>query len=273
MAKGKAKSTLLGIQGIVGHKDVPDWGFIYEASLIKDPKWNIGDRVVLPDGREFRYAKSVAACISGQGCEFTATGAFGKYPITTVAVGGREVTLADSGSTTVLTHAAAYAEDVFRGGYVVFHDIAAGNADAQFRGIIGNAYSAINAVVKLYLDGPLHKAILTNTFTEVFENPYAALQTSASAALAVAGVPAVEVSAANMYFWVQKAGPVFVAPATSAVGGHGGMGCYWRHSGTVEAIEVALGISTVPAADSTQYAGHTLLGSMSGNGPLFMLKG
>jgi len=273
MARGKAKSTLLGIQGVVGHKDAPDWSFIYEASLTKMPNYNIGDKVELPDGLEFRYAKSAAACISGQGCEFTAVGAFGKYPITTVAIGGREVTLANSGSTTVLTHAAAYAKDVFRGGYVVFHDIAAGNADAQFRGIIGNEYSAINAVVKLYLDGPLHKAILTNTFTEVFENPYAALRTGTSAALAKAGVPAVEVSAASMYFWVQKAGPVFVAPQTSAVGAHGGMGCNWRHDGSVEAIEVGLGITTVPAADSTQYAGHTLLGSMSGNGPLFMLKG
>ena len=273
MSKGKAKSTLLGIQGLVGHKTAPDWSFIYETSLVRDPDWNIGDRVVLPDGREFRYAKSSAACISGQGCEFTATGAVSGYPIATVAKGGKKVTLADSGSTTVLTHAAAYAEDVFRGGYVICHDIAAGNADAQFRGIVGNDYSAINGVLVLYLDGPLHKAVITNTFSEVFENPYAAVRTGTSAALAKAGVPAVEVSAASMYFWVQKAGPVFVAPQTSAVGAHGGMGCNWRHDGSVEAVEVGLGITTVPANDSTQYAGHTLLGSQAGNGPLFNLQG
>ena len=273
MAKGKWKSVLLGIQSLVGHRTAPDWSFIYEASLIKSPKWDIGDRVVLPDGREFRYAKSSAACISGQGCEFTATGAFGKYPIATVAKGGKQVTLADLGSSTVLTHAAIIAKDEFRGGYVIFHDVAAGNADAQFRGIVGNDVSAINAVVTIYLDGPLHKAILTNTFTEVFENPYAALRTGTSAALAKAGVPAVEVAATLTYFWVQKAGPVFVAPQTSDVGAHGGMGCYWRHDGSVEAIEIALGITTVPAADSTQYAGHTLEGSQAGNGPLFMLKG
>lgn len=273
MAKGKAKVNYLGREGVVMPQTTPSWAFIYEASTVKHPKYNIGDRVVLPDGREFRYAKSSAACISGQGCEFTATGAFGKYPIATVAKGGYQVTLADSGSSTVLTHASVIAKDEFRGGYVVFHDVAAGNADAQFRGIIGNDVSAINAVVTIYLDGPLHKAILTNTFTEVFENPYAALRTGTSAALAKAGVPAVEVSAASMYFWVQKAGPVWVAPQTSDVGAHGGMGCYWRHDGSIEAIEIALGISTVPAADSTQYAGHTLEGSQAGNGPLFMLKG
>ena len=273
MAKGKAKVNYLGREGVVMPQTTPSWAFIYEASTVKHPKYDVGDRVVLPDGREFHYAKSSAACISGQGCEFTATGAFGKYPIATVAKGGYQVTLADSGSSTVLTHASVIAKDEFRGGYVIFHDVAAGNADAQFRGIIGNDVSAINAVVTIYLDGPLHKAILTNTFTEVFENPYAALRTGTSAALAKAGVPAVEVSAASMYFWVQKAGPVFVAPQTSDVGAHGGMGCYWRHDGSIEAIEIALGISTVPAADSTQYAGHTLEGSQAGNGPLFMLKG
>ena len=273
MSKSVARVNYLGGAGLVQSVSQGSWDFIYRTSTVKDPKWNIGDRCVLPDGREFRYARSIGACISGQGCEFTYTGAFSGYPIATVAVDGKTITLSDSGTPTVLTHAAAYAKDVFAGGYVVMHDVAAGNSDAQFRGIVGNAYSAINGVVTLYLDGPLHKAVLTNTFTEVFENPYAALRTGTSAALAKAGVPAVEVSATLMYFWVQKAGPCFVAPQTSDVGAHGGMGCMWRYDGSVEAVEIALGITSVPAADSTQYAGHTLLGSMSGNGPLFMLKG
>ena len=106
----------------------------------------------------------------------------------------------------------------------------------------------------------------------MFENPYAALRTGTASTLAKAGVPAVEVSAASMYFWVQKAGPVFVAPQT-AVGENGGMGCFWRNDGTVNTAEAALGALTVPAADSSQYAGHALLGTMAGNGPLFMLQG
>ena len=273
MAKGKAKVNYLGREGVVMPQTTPSWGFIYETSTVKHPKYEIGDRVVLPDGREFHYAKSAAACISGQGCEFTATGAFGKYPIATVAKGGYQVTLADSGSSTVLTHAAVIAKDEFRGGYVIFHDIAAGNADAQFRGIIGNDVSAINAVVTIYLDGPLHKAILTNTFTEVFENPYAALQTSSVDTLPVAGVPAVEVSAANMYFWVQKAGPVWVAPQTT-VRNNEGKGCFWRHDGSVQDFDTVVNSNhAVPTGDTSQYAGHLIEGDQLGNGPLFMLQG
>lgn len=275
MAKGKATVNYIGREGLVTPQTVPSWDFIYETSTIKHPKFEIGDRVVLPDGREFHYAKSAAACISGQGCEFTAVGAVGtSYPAATVAAGGKKVTLADSGSTTVLTHAAAFAKDVFRGGYVIFHDAAAGNADAQFRGIIGNDYSAINAVLTIYLDGKLHKAVIGTTFTEIFENPYAALQTSASDTLPVAGVPAVEVSAANMYFWVQKAGPVWVAPQGTVIGNEG-KGCYWRHDGSLDDPESTLGLTTgdIPAGNSSQYAGHLIEGDYAGIGPLFMLQG
>ncbi|MBE3036079.1 MAG: hypothetical protein IMZ70_03200, partial [Candidatus Atribacteria bacterium] len=36
-------------------------GFLASVSTTKDPLFDVGDGVVLPDGREFRYAKSTAA--------------------------------------------------------------------------------------------------------------------------------------------------------------------------------------------------------------------
>ena len=270
MAKGKAQVNYVGQESQITSMDAPDWGFIYETSLVKDAKWNVGDRVVLPDGREFRYALSSAACISGQGCEFTATGAVYGYPIATYAAGVHEVVLADSGSTTVLTHAAAYAEDVFRGGYYLSHDHPGGNANDQFRGIVGNAYSPINGVLRLYLDGPLHKAVDTNEFTEIFENPWAAIRTSSSSYLAVAGVPAVEVSAANTYFWVQVKGPCFVAPQSTVIQNQ--IGCFWRHDGSLQDGATAYDADTADAAITSQYAGHTMLGNYAGYGPMFNLQ-
>jgi len=271
--KGKATVNYIGREGLVTPQTVPSWDFIYEASIIKHAKFEIGDRVVLPDGREFIYAKSSAACISGQGCEFTSTGAIGtSYPIATVAKGGKKVTLSEAaGTPAVLTHDPAYAKDVFRGGYVIFHDAAAGNADAQFRGIIGNDYSAVDAVLTIYLDGGLHKAVDSTTFTEIFDNPYAALRTGTSSALAKAGVPAVEVSAANMYFWVQISGPVWVAPQGEVISNQ--IGCYWRHDGSLQDGENAAAVATGDGNISTQYAGHTIEGNKDGIGPLFMLKG
>ncbi len=271
MSKGNAKVLHPHRAGLVGHSDAPDWSFIYAASLVKNPNWEIGDHVNLPDGREFVYAKSIGACISGQGCEFTATGFITGYPIATYAAGEHVVTIADSGSTTVLTHAGVYAKDVLRGGYYLSHDHPGGNADAQVRGIIGNAASAINAVLKLYLDGPLHKAVATDEFTEIFQNPYAAIRTCSSSSLAVAGVPAVEVAATLTYFWVQISGPCFVAPQNTVIDNQ--VGCYWRNDGSLQDAATAYDVNTGTGAIGSQYAGHTLLGNYAGYGPLFMLRG
>lgn len=263
MSKGKASALYLHREGLVGHSDSPDWSFIYETSLTKAPKWNIGDRVMLPDGREFRYAKSSGVCASGQACDFVATG-FQSYstPSVAAAVGDTEVTV------TAGTHV-ALAKDALRGGYFISWPAALKD---QFRGITGNDAAAADAAFTIYLDGPLTYALVAaTTGLEVYENPYASLVTGSNAAKGKAGVPATYVGAANTYFWVQKAGPIFIAPQSTVIGNEG-VGCMFRHDGSVEAVATAIG-GTVPDTDGTQYAGYHMLGDYAGNGPLFMLNG
>lgn len=261
MAKGKAKVDYLGKQGGIVMSTTPDWGFIYSKSLVKDSKWNVGDRAVLPDGREFRYAKSSAACLSGQGCEFTATG---YVAITTFAtghaVGVTKITVPAA------THA-ALAEDELRGGYAVIYDGTTNNV--QFREIVGNQASILNVAFDIELDGGLSEAVVSAVSKiEVFQNPYGALRTGTTNELAKAGVPATAVSAASTYFWVQVKGPCWVAPQATVTGNE--IGCMWRHDGSLIDVEVAIG-GTTSANNSTQYAGHTIEGNYTGNGPLFML--
>ncbi len=262
MAKGKAKSTLLGIQGLIGHRTAPDWGFIYSTSLTQDANWNIGDHVTLPDGREFVYAKSSGVCASGFGCDFTATG-FQSYstPSVAAAVGDTKVVV------TAGTHA-ALAKDALRGGYFVSWPAALKD---QFRGIIGNDAADADAVFTIYLDGPLTYALVAaSTGLEVYENPYAALSSaSANASLGKAGVAATYVGATATYFWVQVAGMGWVAPQSDVTGRQ--VGAYYRHDGSLQGTDTALG-ATVAANNSSQYAGHRVIGSYSGNGPLFMIK-
>ncbi len=264
MAKGKARSFLLGIQGLIGHKTAPDWGFIYEASLVRNPKFNIGDRVVLPDGREFRYGKSAGECVSGLGCRFMAAG-YVSYTVFAVdaAIEDKEITVPAA------THA-ALDKDELRGGYIVIYD-PAGSEQVQFRGIIGNDASILNVAFKVYLDGPLTVAVTTSSAIEVFQNPYASLLTAGTVNKAVAGIPAVQVSASDTYFWVQKSGPVWASP-------RGGVndrdqGCYWTHEGQIKDTEASLNAITLPATNTSQYAGHTILGNEDNIGPLFMLQG
>ena len=266
MSKGKAKTNYLHREGLVGHSDSPDWSFIYETSTIKDSKWNIGDRVVLGDGREYRYAKSDGICYAGQACEFTATGYSAICTADTPqAIGDKQVSISAAA-----THA-IIAEDGLRGGFVVIHNSDA-NAETQVRGIIGNdAVTVADSGCVLYLDGPLTTAItVADSDIEVFENPYAAVHLSASGSLAKAGVPAVYVKAALMYFWVQVKGPCFLA-ATASVNTND-IGCGFRHDGALDGYNhlITNDIDGV-GEETSQYAGYRLLGNQTGNGPLFML--
>lgn len=258
--KRKARTYRLGDAGIVQSKTGPDWGFIYRASTVKDDAYNVGDIVALPDGREFVYSKSSASCISGQGAEFTKTGYTSYTAFTTAAaVGATEITAPAA------THD-ALTEDALAGGYAIIFDGSGNNV--QFRGIVGNAAAAANAAFKLQLDGPLTEAITTSSALETYESPYIGLRTGTSANLPKAGVPAVKITAANVYFWCQTKGLCWVAPQSTVVTNE--TGCMWRHDGSLQDVEVAIG-GTTDANCGTQYAGHRVQGDYSGNGPLFYL--
>jgi len=262
MSKGKAKVNYLHRAGLVGHSTAPDWGFIYDTSLVKSAKWIIGDKVELADGREFIYSKSSGVCASGQAADFAATGAI-PYTLLSAAQAIRDRQI----SFVARTHS-AIAKDELRGGYIVLWGEALKD---MTRGIIGNDVSAENAAITIYLDGPLTRAVDTTTPGEAYENPYANLINTGSgnANLAKAGIPATYVGAADTYFWVQKSGPVFIAPQSDVITNV--TGCYFRHDGSVEAdIDVD---TRTAGVNTTQYAGHRIIGDYDNNGPLFMLQG
>jgi hypothetical protein len=264
--KGKAKALYFGsVMPMVGHSVQPDWSFLYETSLIQDSNWWVGDKVVLPDGREFVYAKSSAAIATNFGCNFTAAG----YVAQTV------VTVADAIGSKVLhvpaaTHA-ALTKDELRGGYVIIGNQNGGTTPAV-RGIVGNDASILNVAFVVYLDAPLSVAtVVSTTGVEVYQNPFAAIGQSDTVVLPRAGIAATGVSAANTYFWVQTKGVGYTSPQPSVGADNGGITAMWRHDGSVVPMETALG-ATVPAMDVAQIAGIALEGSTTGNGPLLLLK-
>lgn len=266
MSKGKAKCNYLDMQGHAAYQTVPSWGFIYEASTIKNPNYNIGDRVVLPDGRVFRYAKSGSAINVDRACEFYEDEAQGWTVLdagTNTAIGSTSVTVNGG------THA-ALTKDELRGGYIIiFKD--GGGGYTQFRGIIGNAASAEDADIVVYLDAPLDVAVVGGTTAcEVFYNPYADLREGSYCNFSKAGKAAVHVTAANMYFWVQTWGPCWIAPNTSDAAFttylHGA--AFFRHDGGIEG-EIATGSRTTE--NPTQRAGFLINEGYSA-GPLLMLQ-
>ena len=242
--------------------DAPNWEYIYTTSTVKDPDWNLGDRVVLPDGREFHYSKATSAILCEKACQFDSLGGIGWVaPAAAAAIGDTSVSLAAA------THS-AFTEDELAGGYALF--FVSGNV--QVRGIIGNSASESAAAITIYLDGPLTTALTTSHAAEVYINPYGALDQTDASARGKAGVAAVK-TASGAYFWCQTSGPCFINPQTTVTGKEG-TGCFFRQDGSLDSADFTFdGSGTIPIDNTTQYAGHVIHGTQDGNGPLFMLRG
>lgn len=265
MAKGKAIREALGIQGQVGYETAGQWDFIYRTSTVKDPKYDLGDQVELPDGRKFRYALSGAACVAGYAANFFYQGAYTGYTALGIAmaIGDRELT------NPAATHAALL-KDELKGGYIILFQ---GGADLHttVRGIIGNDAADANAAFKIQLDAAVTYAYVASTSaTEVYRNPYADIRYSAG--YATAGVPATYVDAASKYFWIQRSGITWAGSAAGVGGTNGQYGVYWAANGSLVSADNALAV-TVPSGNTSIYAGVTVTGSNSGDGPLLDMPG
>jgi len=261
------RTVRLGEAGLVQSITRGMHDFLYRVSTVKDPKWNIGDEVEIGGGRKCVYAKNKGdnALYASHGCEFTLTGF---QAITTFATshvaGDTAITIAAD------THD-AITEDELAGGFVIIFD-GASDYYTTTRMITGNSAAAADLAYTIYLDGELSYAITSGTSkAEVYRNPYSAIDDASDAAKPKAGCPMAYVPASESYFWILKEGICWVAPQSTVGNDHGGVGVCWRHDGSIEGTETALG-GTVPAADGSQIAGYVVSGSQAGNGPLINLK-
>jgi len=214
--KGKARTKLLDhSSGLVeGLSSGSSWEFLYQHSSVRHPDYQVGDRVALPDGRVFRYAKAAGTmnpdCLAqhetGQYIGYVALGA-------SQAVGDKEVTLTVVAASTGSGGAGVIAKDEMRGGYVLIFDA---SSKAIQRGIIGNsALAATGTSITLYLDGGVERALLATTdHAEAIASPYLDLidgDAVQSKTRGFLGLPTC-IATDGEYFWVQTWGPCWVAP-------------------------------------------------------------
>ncbi len=261
MGKGRALVERIGNNGTVDYETAGQFGFIYETTSVIQPKYEIGDRVELSDGREYRYCLSTTALVTVMGCQFVSPGIVAYIAaITPAAIGDKSVVVSAQ------THDALVVDEL-KGGYIIIFKAGV----QQFRGIIGNAVSAANAAVTVYLDGPLDATVTTSSAYEIYGNPYRYIEQSSSITHGRIGPPAVAVAAAGQFVWVQTKGPIFLNPQATVINNEG-IGVNFRHDGSIEATATSLG-ATVPDTATTQSAGYRMSGSASGNGPLIMLGG
>jgi len=223
MSKGIAKTTNLTTSGLVAHNTAGNWDFLYEASTVKNPNYNIGDRVVLPDGRAFRYAKAGAnfgsmktACCTYNHlvCEYSTRTAV----LTSASVvGDKSITLTVTAGEIGVNEDGVIAEDELRGGYITIYG---SSTYRPTRGIIGNtALAADGTSITIYLDAALTTVCAASSVTQILANPYNDVRASnaTSGMSGWLGIPNV-LATSGQYFWIQTWGLARVTPIAAAIG-------------------------------------------------------
>lgn len=214
MSKGKAITDYSGGRpGLVSHETAGQWSFLYETSLIKNPKYDVGDRVVLGDGRAFRYAIAgniIANIQQGVKCYNLKSDGVGYTAATASAIGDTDITVdaGDEGDWTL---------DQLKGAFIIIHTHT--DLNHQFRGIIGNSPSDADGNIIIYLDAPLTHTVTTSHGVEVHLNPYTDVRQLNSTTgkpgnryTSVLGMPNVSTTVANQYLWIQTWGPCWANP-------------------------------------------------------------
>jgi len=250
---------LLG--GTTGHR-------IWEVKTVA--QYTPGTRLVLEDGRVFRYAKASNIVTRTQfGVKFWNQIGDG---IATTLSGARA-----AGDTTITIAAASgVAKDELVGGYVTIH-----TTSTQFRGIAGNTVAAAGANTVITLASPLAATVADGSYAEIYPNPYGNVYGHygigghpAGACASVAGMPYVVTAVANSYIWIQTWGPIWINP-------YGDLGSdndadqrevVFDHEGAIAYEYDAKGY-TADSADQHQHAGFLInRQDDAGGAPLVMLQ-
>jgi hypothetical protein len=276
--------------------DQPNWSFLYTASTTKDTKYNVGDRVVTPDGRAFRYCLAGGTVESEFGAcdpDFSITNAvapaqstiqgpvlnqFGASATQVAGTVGSSVVTITVGATDGTGANGVIAADELRGGYIVIN-----NGPTQvplFRGIIGNtAVASGGGSCDVYMDAAITTirigstnyttVVVGTTNIEAYLNPYGdvkSMNSVNSAYVTCIGFPVVRATV-GQYFWLQTWGPIWPTSDNATGKAANGRDIYINTDGSVR------------GQTSTTYAGYQRIGtgmdkSSSGtsNGPLLLLQ-
>jgi hypothetical protein len=177
-----------------------DYG-VYGTGTVQ--KFELGTRYREGD-QVWRYGKAGSALNPQRGA-FDYTTFFAENTVVAAKVGDMFVVITTDATSGHVTNGFGV-EDNMVGGYFSQPD----STSKTFRRITGHAKGASGATIKVYLDGPLTKAMVTNSFSEWCPNPYSSLRQAGGTNRAVMGVPTT-VIASDSFGWFQTWGPCWVA--------------------------------------------------------------
>jgi len=226
----------------------------------------LGTKMLLPDGRTFRYCKAAGALAGlmrasinsnyAPGCTgHTNEDGFEGAPSANVAAGGVSVQFADT---------TARVRDYYKDGYLVSYP----SGHYQTNRILSNE-PGDGATVTVELEEPLKTAITTSTGITAYVSPYGAVKAAMSTNqeyepfICVSPLPVTS----GYYFWGQTAGP---CPITAHGGTWPGQSAHYRDvffhmDGTIDPSSVA------DPTSGYQRAGYLLSATVSSYGDLWIM--
>lgn len=265
--RGKSRTEFLGGIGLANSISAPSWETIYRVSSVIDPKWNVGDLGVTPDGRKFRYCLSTGQCDTFIGNIFVnqiGTGA-SHVGIDWSALAATQV-VGDLSVTMTLPSTRAIAKDALRGGLISLNIGSGTNNDTQqMRLITGNTAGVASGTCVIYLDSPLVTALASGTaYGYCMPSPYSAVEgaqlNNYQGRVGFVGYAAAPVSASGLYHWEQTAGQI----SASLYGSEVGKTQY--HRDVVFRYDGNLQHRTAGAGDIGQRAGYIMDNNQANNG-------
>ncbi len=268
MSKGiPITDTPGGRPGLVTYETASQYDDVYEVSTVKNPKYDIGDKIDLSGGRRFRYCLSGAACDTYKGNVFynaiPATGIDYSLLAEAAAKGATEVKMTNQG-------VVAQTLDGLKGGNI--HITEGDNATTQEYGIIGNTAGGVDDVITIYLDAGLTAAVTVAWYGFCMPSPYSDVRSatplsSNGGKVSFVGYATAVVNAADLYHWEQTAGP----RSASLYGNVVGKTIYardvvFRFDGNLR-HRAAAGVTGLEA----QRAGYILDNNIADNGATFIM--
>ena len=177
--------------------------------------------------RSFRYAKAAAVLSPQKGAQNNNT-FFAENTVAAAAIGDMFVQITTDATSGNVTTGFGIKNNMV-GGFFSQPDA----TNRQWRRIVGHEAGASGATIKVYLDGPITRTMVTNSFAEWMHNPYINLTNAGGTFVPVMGVPTTAI-ASGSYGWVQTWGPCFVAQNAAAdFGGSYDQMAEWTEGGNI----------------------------------------
>ena len=208
------------LRGGIYERAIPSLSFLNETSTTQSPDWAIGDRVVLPDGRAFRYVKnhSTAATANPGRLVFNANVIPG-----IASTHGKETTgaivLAGATSQTDILDTETRAVDYYAGGFIVMYGTAPNIHVARITG----STAGIGTSVDVVFDRPIAFDISASNQVTLYPSQYSNVrQQGAQAGFAGAVGLCLVPLAVSAFGWIQTWGECWI---TATNWGSTGPGC------------------------------------------------